>query len=384
MGKFVLVCLLVIPWIICPLENITDAFRSPKEMFFDMMCLGMIILALKDGIPSKYRNKFLALLAAWVGITVFFNWHAKIVLSFKGNVIVNFWTLTFTLHFFLGLAATIIAIASLRKADFERIAKALCLSSVIVTLWGTMQTLGFDPLGKLVVRYCSGAGDRFYACMDNPNIVGNYLALCLPFFLCFLDKWKFRAGGIIVLLGLLLTKAFGAMVCGIFGIWLFLLLSYRGNKKIRNALCVAMVGMVVIAGSVLAMKLDSGLSNRLPVWKMTMEHLRDNPLYGQGLGIFQTWNIDYPAGTRWLTAHNDWLERTCEIGVLGIILFLLVIVNSFRNFDYSVKNRFGIAYCASFCVFLLLMGGSFVMETAETALLGLVGFWAMETYTRKK
>jgi O-antigen ligase len=109
---------------------------------------------------------------------------------------------------------------------------------------------------------------------------------------------------------------------------------------------------------------------------MTLQKFKENVIFGQGIGIFKTWNILHLG--YWGNAHNDWLERLVELGLIGIILMVLVVINSIRKFNYKKDNIVGFSYFASFVSFLVLMGGSFPFEIAPLALLGLIGFWGTE------
>ena len=377
MIKFFIACFLIIPWVAIP--NNADCMRLPKETFFDLTCLGMICLALFYGLRFFYRNKYLSWLTAWVFFSITLNWFLPMTI-FRENQPFNIGTLPATMHFILGLGLSFVALSYFDKEDYAKIAKAVCFSAVIITCFGMMQVLGFDPFGRIAKWKDVNFELRipeFVAMMDNRNNIGNYLCLSLPFFLFFKEK-KYKICFVLVFMGVLLSKSILAAVASVVGVSIYLLLNYR-NIKMQVA---------ILSGSILTAILVffqphvrdvllSGFSGRIECWKRILIHIKDNPLFGQGLGIVKFWNIKIDT-SRWLNCHNDYLEIICMIGILGLFLLLLVIINSLRNFNYKPDNKIGFCYLASFVSFLVLMTGSFPVEIAPTALFGLLTWWGVE------
>jgi O-antigen ligase len=59
----------------------------------------------------------------------------------------------------------------------------------------------------------------------------------------------------------------------------------------------------------------------------------DNPVLGVGLGNFPAYNW-YRWGY-WFPPHNTYLQALAEIGIIGFIIFLMVIITTFKNLKYS-------------------------------------------------
>lgn len=382
--NFFITGLLLIPWIFIPLPRMADAFRLPKATFFDLICMGMIVLSLFKGVNLRYINKYLAMFVGWVFITILFYWYVPYTNTINNTQQINFFIISPMIHFILGLWATYIALSVFEKEDFIKIAKALCLSSMIITAYGILQLIGLDPIKSFHYLY-SQYMPNFTAILDHPSMVGNYLCLTLPFFLLFRGK-KYIFGFMFVLLGLILTKSDLSIIVFVLSMILFSLITYRKNKRIIIGIILA----CLILSGIVAVKVDkvdifNSLGGRVELWKVGYNHLKDNSLFGQGLGVYKTFNeradkdplLD-PKGKLVSNPHSDWLNLVIQIGFIGIFLFILVVVNAYRNFNYDVKNRLGIVYLVSFTSFLLLMTGSFPTEFAPSALLGLVGFWGLE------
>lgn len=376
MTNFFISCLMIMPWLFLPLK-ISEPFRGPKATFFDLMCLGMISLAFYYGFRFTYKNKLLFWFSMWVFITCFFNWFLPFTLTFNNQTQINIVTIEPMIHFILGLFMTLIALSYFTKEDYTRIARFLCISATLVSAFAMLQIVGLDPLGKLVKDY--NHDNHFYALMDNPNIVGNYLCLILPFFFLFIKDLKYKAMFVITLLGVILSKSAWSYISGISGLLIVFILFYRSEKHIIYKLVLVLLGFLYLFIQFFNL-LKWSFSSRIACWTAVLPHLKENPLFGQGLGVFKTWNILTPitSTSRWLTAHNDWLQLSCEIGILGVFLLVLVAFRSIKNFNYKQDNKVGFVYLASFVSFLVLMCASFPLEIAPVALIGLLGFWGTE------
>lgn len=304
------------------------------------------------------------------------NWHLPFTMTFNNRQAINIATLAPTIHFILGLWALYIMLSYFEKDDFEKIAKGICFSAVLITVFGIMQVIGFDPFGG-IARYVHG--NHFSACLDNPNIAGNYLCLSLPLFFAFGEKKKYIWWGLLVFAGVILSKSTLAIGCAFIGICFYALLVYRRNIRVKLAVTALIILFIIFCSTHKAfLKIDTGFSRRLDVWGQTIEKIKINPLFGQGLGRFRTYEIEDKSTTKCLVLHNDWLQAWVEIGLLGAVLLLLIAINSFRNFDYQKAGILSFSYLTSFLIFILLMCGSFPIEIAPTALLGLINFTAVE------
>ena len=74
-------------------------------------------------------------------------------------------------------------------------------------------------------------------------------------------------------------------------------------------------------------------SNRLELWSNAIDYISANPIFGAGIG---NWKIESAAywgslGDSYLVpyhAHNDFLEITTELGILGGAIYLLIFIFS--------------------------------------------------------
>ncbi len=368
---------LIFPWVIALIPDIHDPFRPSKEMFFDIACMSIITLGLWRGLNFRHWNRYLSVFVGWVFFTIIVNWYLPIVLATSKGCVWNLWTIQPTLHFILAVIATMVILSTIDKDGYQKIAKAICWSSVAVSVIGILQLLGFDIFGKLVKDRLL-INNNFYAMLDNPNIMGNYFALSLPFFFPFLKSNKYKGGFLICLTGLILSRSYLAIGCGLIGIIIYLIIKLRKKRIFLASLILTALILSATGASLVSQRVQKdGIDGRLKCWEQGVNELRSNPVFGRGLGIFKTLRV-IPVkenATVWESAHNDYLEGAIQIGILGIFLFLFVIIHSIRNFDYGGNN---ICYFASFIVFLLLMIGSFPVETPVLAFIGLLNYCAVE------
>jgi len=391
MTTFFVVCVLIMPWVFFPMKNLTYQCRTPQGIFLNLIFMGLIAAYFRKGYsrdvaPYGYKNRYLSASVAYIFASLIFYYFIPIVIygSFQAYMTEQ------AFQVILALFATYVALTSFGKSDYIKIARALCLSSVLVSLFGIFQIVGYDPmksvfpgLGYVTTLYRST--NVMTACLDNANLVGHYLALISPLFLYFREK-KYYAGWGISLVAVIMSRSHFSLVCFGFATVVYALIFLKGNehKKMRIAILLSIFLMLLAAqltGNAIGkyMKLDSGMGRRFECWKACFELIKKNPVIGMGLGTFKTMNVVLEGSwgmVYWPEAHNDYLQYTIELGFAGAFLLLLVIINTIRN--YTFKERIGDAYFCMFLTFLLLMCGSFPVEVPTLALLGLVSFWATE------
>ena len=371
MINFLLGCLLIQPWIFIPNINIANQFRLPQALMMDIMFLGIIASSFYKGNRFVYRNKYLFWMLGWMFLNFIFYYFLPFSLEYKTGRILNTAALEPVSHIILGLFAVTILLCNIDREELVRIARVICFSGILISLFSILQFSGFDPMKLIAVYNCD---NRISACLDNPNVVGNYLALCLPLFLMFSEK-KFRAGMVIIISGILVTKCHFAIILMLIGMVTFFMAKYRKNKWSW----VALVSLVLISIPLLInsdfAKLSSNMSSRLSVWKIGIEHLKDNVIFGQGIGVWKTWMVRV-SSTFWFSCHNDWLERTIEMGLPWLIFAIIFVVHTLRN--VNLQDELGWSYLSMFVVFLVMMFGSFPFETPTIAVLGLMSFIGVE------
>lgn len=370
--------ILLIPWAFLPVKGI-DCVRLPKAILFDLFCMAIICFGIFKGLNFSYKNRYLAILSAWIFVTIGFNWYYPLLM----NIGFNATTIESSIHFLLAVISSFFVMSYLNKDDYLKLSKFICYSSMAVSTFAIFQVLGFDPL-KIIATYKHTEPNHVCALIDHPDTLGNFLAMTIPFFFLYLREYKFRFGLFLVFLIIFATHSTLSMGAAIVTSIFFLFLKYRSPLQKRLLIILFIVFGIFCALTPSFNKINGSFTGRIEVWKKSVHFIQMNPLFGQGLGIFRSFGISTgmnavgESGNNWVAAHNDYIEIVCAIGFLGLFLFLLVICHSFRNFNYKPDNLVGFSYIASFLGFLLIMIGSFPMEMAPLSLMGLFGFWGTE------
>ena len=101
-------------------------------------------------------------------------------------------------------------------------------------------------------------------------------------------------------------------------------------------------------------ELDESAANRLLVWERAVEIFQNNPIMGIGYGVFTRFEDDLNLDT-----HNIYLKILTEQGLIGFVIFLLLMIVFFfrgiklyRQGDDELSRALGIGFA---CAIVMLM-----------------------------
>ena len=122
------------------------------------------------------------------------------------------------------------------------------------------------------------------------------------------------------------------------------------------------IAIIVVGGSIMALLLsnweaslnaigrDASLSGRVGLWQGALEKISDRPWLGYGYQAF--WREDGAAADIWLSegykpphAHNGFINMPLDLGVLGLLIFIaILVINYVRTIIFlrSVKTIIGL------------------------------------------
>lgn len=207
-----------------------------------------------------------------------------------------------------------------------------------------------------------------------------YLTYFIPFnFAIFIfGKHKFfKIVGFINFIFLFFCLICNGSRMGIFAVLVSLLfISFIKNRKVITLAIFSLILTLTliinfISGSpdlqwrLKTMFTPSEWSYRLPLWKSAISIFYDHPIVGCGLGMLEktlhTPNYelskDYPIPKEWvLHAHNTYLEVAAEMGIIGILTFLLIFVAFFKKAIRLIKLPRGDIPQDEQAIFLGLVG----------------------------
>ncbi|MBA3065371.1 tetratricopeptide repeat protein [bacterium] len=225
-------------------------------------------------------------------------------------------------------------------SETSSIRKIFSVTALLVAIYGLWQNFG-TPIGAMRVPKISPP----YATFGNQNFFAAYLVIALPFVLAlFGDKkllWKIFAAAALAVFALdfYYINSRGGYVGAFTGIAVYMFVIYRKKipriKTIILALCV-----VAATGGYMTRAFWMRDMGRLLIWRDTLVMAVKNPL-GVGPGAFavsfpnyasEELKKIYPQKKNIVNfAHNEYLEIFAELGLPGIILFLMIVVTFFRN-----------------------------------------------------
>jgi O-antigen ligase/cytochrome c-type biogenesis protein CcmH/NrfG len=247
-----------------------------------------------------------------------------------------------------------------REEQITSFISCLFILVAIIAVYSILQYYSFDPyLGHL---------NHITSTLGLKNWVSDYVAMIFPLLLFF-----FLIEGVVrkkVIYHLLLALLWiNLMICQTRSIWIsFILCSllgiylvykfklfpiFRANKKWLLSLVIIFILITVIystenplnrapltvpekAVSILSLQ-EPSIKSRLLIWNTTFDMIKDSPILGIGLGAFELNYLKYQAGfleshPEYINvngkageAHNEYLQMAAELGLIGLLLFLLII-----------------------------------------------------------
>jgi O-antigen ligase len=182
----------------------------------------------------------------------------------------------------------------------------------------------------------------------HPNCLAGYLNLLLPFALaCYLlgrGKWKKLGGWTLGLgtLALLSTQSVGGLM-GFVAILVLAIFCFAGSLKKKLALLAglcALVCLLYLLGPLLnpvhtEKYVGADVVSRLLMWQTAWNLFLDSPRMGIGWGNFLRLYVpelpDFMLQSGILSAHNIYLQLLAETGLVGLVGFLYLVLQTWRQ-----------------------------------------------------
>jgi O-antigen ligase len=239
--------------------------------------------------------------------------------------------------------------------------RALAGAGTGLALVAVLQALGADPF-----RWLGWTGEhpgermRIYGTLGNPDFVAAYLgaSLCVTLGEAVSSertstRWSWIAAAVLQLFALAATRSWGSLLA--LGAAALSLLWSRGltphtglgrggGRRWGVLLAAAMAGALLLV-SVWGRSPSTALAGRLYLWGVSAPHVVDAPVFGHGPGSFETlwplWEAEYwspredsAEKERFAAlqdhAHFDYLEWFLELGLVGAVPRLLLLLAALR------------------------------------------------------
>lgn len=190
---------------------------------------------------------------------------------------------------------------------------------------------------------------------NNPNQLGTTMAVAVPFFLLLAlhrplgwRRWLFALPTPLLIATMAVTGS-RASLLGFLGGAVYLWWTSR------RRLLLGILGLLLLAGGFFALpdqyrerystitreELDGSSQARLQTWMTGVKMIADRPVFGVGVRCFGTAHAAgySPEGRRnWLESHSLYIQVMAELGLVGGLLFLALLVE-FLRFNRRTARR---------------------------------------------
>lgn len=236
---------------------------------------------------------------------------------------------------------------------------AIALSSSIVSLFGIISYTNVAmPSGWIDLDMFSEISNRAVSTFSNPNMLATYLIITAPLlWMKVVDKRSRKSGKILALIGsilsfvcVVLTWSRGGWLGYIAALLTFLMINYRYTLKYLLIIGVAVPFAehfvpqnIMLRINSIGSLADSSTYYRIFTWRGSIQMLGDHFWGGIGVGP-SAFNQIYPIysyiGTEaTVHSHNLFLQIAIELGIIGLIVFLLAMIGTVKSgFDCLKKT----------------------------------------------
>jgi O-antigen ligase len=229
--------------------------------------------------------------------------------------------------------------------QLNRFSGLLVLSLTLVSVYAILQYFRFDPL-KLT-------NQQVFATFINPNFFSAFLAVNFPhalgkLFLCggAFKKIIYFSVCLTVLAALVFSGSQAGLIGWLSGLFFFLWLNLllflhmqckkrKISRKFLISLYIFVFFIILLSGyifrDVYSQGMRASLEERQPIWRATLNMIKAHPLKGVGLGTFvlflPAYKQPYFSSEQFIRhAWNEFLELWAELGPLGLITFIALLV----------------------------------------------------------
>jgi O-antigen ligase len=373
-----------------------EGFTLPKE-WIGLLALGFLAgIFLFSGDPKIWRFSLIqaaGLFTVWMILDSFIVGSVKLE-ALKGSV-----------HVLL-MMGTLGAVVFLcrRGLRYERLLHYALFAGFLMALYGIFQSLGGDST-QWTTRFSS----RAFSTLGNPDYLGGHLAALAPlaFVLGLRSEgrlaWQiYRLLTLVLLACLWLTRVRGAEIA-VLASFVFIVFTFwrpwgkdlfsRNKRPLLGLLGIFIVvvslGVIWKGGSFSWAQSKVSIEQREGIYKTAWEIVKDHPILGVGLGqlgvVYPLYQYkpyapeDYPKHPYVYSehVHNEFLQFWVEGGVIGLMLFLVVLGTfalalrkSLSSPELSPKDReLLLAVSAAFIALLVQALSNFPFQVAPTAVL---------------
>ena len=325
--------LALLPLIYFP--NADLSYEIPRVIIFQRGVLALVLVFwLISAQKIKIQQAKLILLGLFFTIALIASWWGvDAQKSFRGNFYRSdgLVTLVHLISF-----CVVISLAYLQRLE-RIICAGICSSGLLLSFWGIIQTIIGFTQGEISVISLS---------FGNPNFLGGYLLVTLPYWIYFSSHFKRRWGivGALVQMGaIFLTQSTGSIL----GLVIFAggLTCFQYPKWWKKFSLVLLILAFLGLGFFLSQTPDSMAESRQRIFTKLFLAFKERPILGYGWSnvdyAFEkiVWPIKYSYDVYVDKAHSSFLEILITTGLVGLLSFLLLIFYTLRNLFEGVMSQ---------------------------------------------
>lgn len=333
------------PWLWCGLA-IALAPIMPTKAIIGLVALSYFSLLFNLSMDRKRELVFFPINKyVWIYALVYILATVASV-SFSDSLYVGAITVLFVLFF-------IVFTNSIRtRRQLRGVVIAMVWAGVLVALFGFVQFMFPGSFsGGWVDENMFDYRFRVYSTLQNPNVLGEYFLLIIPFaFACLLTaksnqgRLFYIIATIAMLACLVLTYSRGSYLGIIISIAVFLVMLDR--RFILPGIILAVIIVLVLPTtfierfSSIGNTSDGSTSYRVFIWLGTIAMLRHYWFSGIGPGewafkqVYPVYSYNAISAPH---AHNLFLQITCDTGVIGLFIFLAILYQYFKNMFHTLR-----------------------------------------------
>lgn len=220
----------------------------------------------------------------------------------------------------------------IKRPDF--IEKGIIISALGLLIISVIQNLMLN-IGTNITNY----NGRIIATLGNPNFLGAYLVITLPFILFSNIKLylKIILSGLIFI-GIFLSESRSALIAFfvLVLIYIFNKVEIKGIYKVLIAIALISTLFIVI-NNFSIFERTSIWDNRSIIWQNGIDAIPTSPFIGIGQENFET---IFPKNLNFYVdnAHNIFIEIALSSGAIGLILFILILYKGFKRSEMKYKS----------------------------------------------
>jgi len=316
-------------------------YLPAKYFFWGLIVAALCCFLLLERRRFQWKAPHVAMVLLWAWMLASFQWSINIHQTLESF---TQWSLIFGTAFLFSFFLT--------DRKHMKVALWCCVASVAIAALLSM----VEQYTHLVGIY-QGLGFRNASTFGNYKFISHFSIICLPFFIALFSwstsvKERFFLFLTLSILGVhFAIIGFGAkavwlgLALNVFALFLYAIRCIPHYKKV---LTLAILSLVVTASyvgyqsyqQISPKNASSSVQQRWVMWGNTWQAIKEKPLLGAGLGTFPViyskyedpndrdlYPTDTSKGWVYFTrqAHNDILQMVAEVGVVGFVLFLLLV-----------------------------------------------------------